>query len=91
MENTLNFSKGYNEYEHDIIFLPMTMVKEIGKIIKQNKIHGDREQLIYAVEKFIISAIEEKIQTHPKKKFWLDRAIHRLNLSLEKTMFGQLH
>ena len=88
MENTVNISKFYNEYEHDVIFLPMTMVKEIGKIKKQTRIHGDREQLIFAVEKFIISAVEEKIQTHPKKKFWLDRAICRLNLSLEKTMFG---
>ena len=66
----------------------MTMVKEIGKIIKQTRINGDKEQLIFAVEKFIVSAIEDKIQRHPKKKFWLERAICRLNLSLERTIFG---
>ena len=86
MENTLNTSKFYREY--DVVTLSMTMVKEIGKIIKQTRINGDREQLIFAVEKFIVSAIEEKIQSHPKKKFWLERAICRLNLSLERTMFG---
>lgn len=88
MESSLEISKYCREYEHDVIFLPMTIVKEIGKIIKQTRIHGDREQLIFAVEKFIISAIEEKIQMTPKKKFWLERAISRLNLNLEKTMFG---
>jgi hypothetical protein len=88
MENTLNTSNFYREYEYDVVSLPMTMVKEIGKIIKQTRINGDREQLIFAVEKFIVSAIEEKIQNHPKKKFWLERAICRLNLSLERTMFG---
>ena len=88
MENTLNTSNFYREYEYDVVSLPMTMVKEIGKIIKQTRINGDREQLIFAVEKFIVSAIEEKIQSHPKKKFWLERAICRLNLSLERTMFG---
>jgi hypothetical protein len=88
MESSLSISKYYREYEHDIIFLPMTLVKEIGKIIKQTRIHGDREQLIYAVEKFIISALEEKIQMTPKKKFWLERVICRLNLNLEKTMYG---
>ena len=88
MENTLNTSNFYREYEYDVVSLPMTMVKEIGKIIKQTRINGDKEQLIFAVEKFIVSAIEDKIQRHPKKKFWLERAICRLNLSLERTIFG---
>jgi hypothetical protein len=88
MENTLDTSNFFREYEYDVIFLSMTMVKEIGKIIKQTRIHGNRDQLIFAIEKFIVSAIEEKIQRHPKKKFWLERAICRLDLSLEKTMFG---
>ena len=88
MESTLNTSKVFRENEYDVIFLPMTIVKEIGKIIKQFRIHGDREELISAVEKFIVAAIEEKIQRNPKKKFWLERAIFRLNLNLERTIFG---
>jgi hypothetical protein len=88
MENTLNTSNFFREYGYDVIFLPMTMIKELGNIIKQTRIHGERTQLIFAVEEFIVSAIEEKIQRHPKKKFWLERAICRLNLSLERTMLG---
>ena len=80
---TFDFSK---KYEHDVISLPMAVVKEIGKIIKENKIHDNGDQLIFAIEKFIISAIGEKIRTHPKKKLLLERAIYRLNFSLEKSM-----
>lgn len=88
MDKKLETSNFFMEYEYDVIFLPMTMVKEIGKIVKENRIYDYGDQLIFAIEKFIVLAIGEKIQMNPKKKSWLERSISRLNLCLERTILG---
>jgi hypothetical protein len=88
MDKKLETSNFFMGYEYDVIFLPMTMVKEIGKIVKENRIYDYGDQLIFAIEKFIVLAIGEKIQMNPKKKSWLERSISRLNLCLERTILG---
>jgi hypothetical protein len=87
MSSTLATAEILRKYEYDVIFLRISTLKDIGNIIKQTRTYCYREELIYAIEKFIIDAVGERIQKYPKKQSWITRAIFKINKSLEKAIF----
>jgi hypothetical protein len=74
------------KYEYDLVFLRLSTLKYIGHIIKQTRTYGYKEELISAIERFIIDAVAERIQKYPKKKSWITRVVSKLNDSLERAI-----
>jgi len=72
MKRIVSATEIIKENEQEVIFLPESMIEEIDKVIKENNDYNDREEfVIAAVEKFIKAAIQEKITSYPRSKFWL--------------------
>ena len=53
---------------YELILIQEPLINDIDKLIKHTENYKENEEFTAAVEKFIESATQEKIQRHSKKK-----------------------